>query len=85
MYDIQRICKIFQSSMTLFWNFTYLISAQYPIVSHAEGILKVLHLSSAPFEVQLLYITDSLCKLKERMTLLEKKNAGKRSFFRKGS
>jgi hypothetical protein len=65
--------------MTLFWNFTYLISARYPIVSHAKGILKVLPLSSAPFGVQLLYIAASLCKLKERMALLEKKYVGKRS------
>jgi hypothetical protein len=65
--------------MTLFWNFTYFISAQYPIVSHAEEILEVRHLSSALFEVQLLYITAPLCKLKEPMTLLEKKYVGKRS------
>lgn len=71
--------------MTLFWNFTYLISAKYPIVSHTEGILKVLHLSSAPFEVQLLYITALLGKLKERMTLLEEKYVGKRSVVGKAS
>lgn len=80
IYDVQIICKIFKPSMTLFWNVTYLISARYPIVSHAKGILKVLPFSSATFEVRLLYITAPLCKLKERMTLGEKKYVGKRSF-----
>ena len=78
-YDIQCSCKILQPSMTLFGNFTYLIPAQYSIVSRAEGILKVLHLSSGSFEVHLLYITAPLCKLQEGVTLLEKKYDGNRN------